>query len=200
MARKSFSKNSLAKKGAIVKSRAKKSGNSMFFWAAIAGIITAVLFIPQLAFELARAVGYSGGNAVYVVLSIITTITYSVFVWGFREMGSRTKNELMVWSSYALIALGIISEVYVLATLDSGKADLLAHILLVLSGIAGIVFGFGLLRLAPRFGRLATATGVIVIGQGAAIASILLVIIAVILFIPTYVLEIILLFKAKKKL
>lgn len=173
---------------------------SIFFWAAVAGIFTAVLFIPQLAIEIMRVAGIEGGNSAYIVLSIITTITYAVFVWGFKELGDRTGNSMLSWSSCVLIAMGIISEIYVMVTLASNSVDFLAYIILVLTGLAGMVFGFALLKLKSRFGNIATATAILAIGEGAATASILFVVIAVLLFIPVYILEIILLFRADKKL
>ena len=76
---------------------------------------------------------------------------------------------------------------------------LISVVLLILLGIVSIMFGVSILRLKKKFGPLATATGAVNIITGASFVTIIFFFIALLLLIPTAVLEVVLMFKAAKK-
>src|SRR3989338_8930660 len=95
---------------------------------AIAGIIAALLLIPQTILEFLRGANKLTGNLlpVYIIVTIIGLLTYIYFVWGFKIIGDKTKNKLLIVSSYLLIiatiAFYIVSFYIVSFILQGGSA------------------------------------------------------------------------------
>ena len=171
---------------------------------AIAGVIAALLLIPQAVLEFLRGAGKLTSNLlpIYLIVTIIAVGTYIYFIWGFKIIGDKTKNKLLTMSSYLLIILTIAT--YIITFLFQNGSTLTQAIsgvvVIVLLGAASIPFGIGLLKLKKEFGGLATATGVLNIITGVSFVTVILIFIGLLVLIPLIVLEIMLMFKAAKKL
>jgi|SRR3989338_5309233 len=171
---------------------------------AIAGIIAALLLIPQTILEFLRGANKLTGNLlpVYIIVTIIGVLTYIYFVWGFKIIGDKTKNKLLIVSSYLLI-IATIAFYIVSFILEGGSAltqALFGVGIIVLLGAVSIPFGIGLLKLKKQFGAIATAAGVLNIISGVSFVTVILAFIGLLVMIPLIVLEIVLMFKAAKKL
>jgi len=171
---------------------------------AIAGIISAILIIPLIIFQFLKEMGKFNATLTigYFVLTIGFLTIGIYFMWGFIIIGEKTKNKLLVISSYIWIILTVIMGGFDL--LFQNKTPMMEIIfglaVFILIGGASIPFGIGVLKLKKKFGALATAVGVLNIITGVSLLTIILFFIGLLLIIPLTVLEIILMFKAAEKL
>lgn len=173
-------------------------------YAAIAGILSLIILIPWAVLEILKSLNKLGGGLIslYIFVLFVALILYVIFVWGFKIIGEKYQNNLLKIASFVLIAIAIIyHSLLILALISPAFDNTFIQILpVVLMGAAMIPFGIGLLRLKMQFGSVATATGVIEIISGISFLTVLLSLIGALLFIPNYILLVIILFKAVKKL
>ena len=171
---------------------------------AISGIISAILLVPT--FILGDMYGAKSLSSalipLYYVLLPIVSLSYIYFQWGFKIIGYKTKNKLLIISTILTIIFSVLS--YLLSFLQT----LFTHLVGIIIGIAVIVicgavtipFGIGLLRLKDKLGNVAKAAGVLNIISGACLITVLGIFIAILILIPLIVFEIIVMFKASEKL
>ena len=173
-------------------------------YAGIAGILSLIVLIPLIVFEVLKSLNKLRGGLIslYIFVLLVALILYIIFVWGFKILGEKHQNNLLKITSYILIVVAIIYHGYLILALIYPVIDnIFAQILPVaFIGIAMILFGIGLLRLKMQFGSVATAAGVIEIISGISFLSVLLSLIGLLLLIPNYILGVIILFRAAKKL
>ncbi len=93
--------------------------------AAIAGVIAAILLIPGAILEFLRSADKLTGNLfpVYVLITIISIISYLYFIWGFKIIADRTKNKLLGISTYLLMIVTVL--LYATTFLSQNESDLL---------------------------------------------------------------------------
>ena len=173
--------------------------------AGVAGIFSLILFIPSLIVNLMTSIHFDTlPNSLVVAkttILIISAILMYFFMKGFILIGKKLKNYFLIVTSYIIIIGTFMIVIYELISLSFHLIGIVADLLILfLFGVVNILFGIGILQLKDKFGDIATTTGVLNIITGAASSSILLIFIAIVLFIPTTILEIIILFKATQKL
>ncbi len=172
--------------------------------AAIAGVLSLIVLIPFTVLEVLRGLNKLEGGLIslYIFVFLASLILYIIFVWGFKILGEKYQNNLLKIASYILIVVTIIySGYFALSSIFPAIDNTSVHIImLVIMGAAMIPFGIGLLRLKMQFGSVATAAGVIEIISGISFLTVLLSIIGILLQIPLYILLVIILFRAAKKL
>ncbi|MFH1849396.1 MAG: hypothetical protein ABH879_04380 [archaeon] len=164
--------------------------------AAIFGIVSAFAAMPVMLFELLKSMDKLGSlMPLYVLSYAIYTVTYVLFVRGFVLIGKKMKVPMLVKASYWMIVFGVSSSLLMIAGAD---ALLYSIILLLLLGAVTLFFGIALLRL-KKLGGIARAAGILNIVSGASMVVFIFAFLALILMVPAYILEIILLFRAAKK-
>ncbi len=173
--------------------------------AGIAGVLTLIVAIPLVILEILKGQNMIYGRllTLYIVVYVLSLLSYIVFIWGFKVIGDKVKINLLKVTSYILIISSIIYYGYfILAAISPPFINwiIIPISALVFYGAVGIPFGIGLLKLKNRFGSIATVTGVLTIITCASFLTVIMSIIGVLTLIPTYILAIILLFKASKKL
>jgi len=177
--------------------------NKTIKYAGIAGILCLILLVPAAIFEILNVLNKlnEGLVALYIFITFLSLVVYIVFMHGFRLVGEKLSNNLLKSTSNILIISAIFYYGYLILILISPNLDNIAiHILwLVIFGAISIPFGIALLRLEPQFGSLATAAGVIAIITGASFLSVILSIFGILLLIPWYILNSMILFRAAKK-
>ncbi len=171
---------------------------------AYAGIVGAVLSIPWTYFEFLRGANKLSGNLLYIYypLLVIEAALYIYFIWGFKIIGDKTKNKLLSIStiiSLILFLLLVFSSPFT-SKLSTSVQLIVGGATLVLVGAISIPLGIGLIRLKEKFGNLARATGILNIITGVCFITVILIFIALLIYIPQTILEIILMFKAAEKL
>lgn len=173
-------------------------------YAAISGILSLIILIPQIVFAVLNSLNKFQGNlmSLYILVLFASLILYIVLIWGFKIIGERYQNNLLKIGSYLLIIAAIIVYgCFVLALAFPILDNIVVSIIeITLLGAATIPFGIGLLRLKVQFGGIATAAGVIEIISGISFLTVLLSPIGILLSIPDYILAVIILFRAAKKL
>ena len=172
--------------------------------AGIFGIINFIFIIPLIFVEIARNIFPLTTMliVIYIIINLIYTISYIFSIRGFAIIGKKLKINSLIKSSYALIIASILILIALILNLTVLKLFSLVFsiILLIVVGIMGIFFGISLLKLKKKFGSIATATGVLNIISGAGMITVILIFIPILIILPLYILEIILLFRASKKL
>lgn len=178
--------------------------NKILKYAAIAGILSIITLFPLTFLEILKSLDKLEGGLIslYIFVLLVALILYVIFVWGFKIIGEKYQNNLLKIASFVLIVIAIIYQgLLILASILPAFDNIFVQILpAVLMGAAMIPFGIGLLRLKMQFGSVATAAGVIEIISGISFLTVLLSLIGVLLFIPDYILLVIILFRAVKKL
>lgn len=180
--------------------------NKTLRYAAISGILTVVILLPFLFIELFRALNIIGGKTsvtTQIVLNVITLLLLGFFLYGFKIIADKTKNNLLKIAVYLFIIALIINHGYGgYNVLTKTEADLssttTSSFVYVVYGIMGVLFGIGLLKLKKQLGTIAKTTGILAIISGITYATLQM--LGGFLVIPTYILLIILLFRASKKL
>ena len=139
-------------------------------YAGIAGIIFLVLLAPVAIFEIVRSVGLLGGIFVwlYVFVLFLSLVLTIIFLWGFKLVSEKFQDNLLGISSYIWIVSVVISSGYLILTVispdtESNVGNVLAG---VIWGVVAVPFGISLLKLKPLFGPVAIAAGVISIIMG----------------------------------
>ncbi len=172
--------------------------------AGIFGIINLIITIPILAIEVLKSLKIITGEYVvfYVIAYLIYIVTYVLFIRGFVLVGKKLDLSFLINMSHLLIVGSIIWTVIQMFTPIFPQLEGLLYQIIVLFvfGAISIPFGISLLKLKKKFGGIATGAGVLNIIIGASLVTVLLSFIGVFLFFPAYILEIILLFNASKKL
>ncbi|MFQ6084297.1 MAG: hypothetical protein ACE5WD_13195 [Candidatus Aminicenantia bacterium] len=181
--------------------------------AAVARIISIILFYPDFILGFAKTFsdeGVFGDDVLFslpsslVVLSAIMTVVLIIvdILWirGFVLIGTNLKNRLLFVSSYFLIIVVTMFNGLSLISLDFPFDLVVGAIIFFFLGIVTVFFGIGILQLQDKFGGIATAYGVLAIIEGAALVSIFLSFLALILVLPISILGAIILFRAADKL
>ncbi len=170
--------------------------------AGIAGIAVLALAVPTFVLAVIRTLGtlepaLIGLYAAFTIAGIITAI---IFLRGFILLGKKVKNDILYAASYAMLISTAAFLAYDMAsTLFIQLGNMLIYTLFVfLMGVISIFFGFGILKLEPKFGSIASIAGFLEILSGITLASILLSFVALLLVIPVSILEIAILFRAAK--
>lgn len=178
--------------------------NKIIKYAAIAGILSLIVAVPVGYFEILRAMDGFSENLVssYVFWHLISLLLYIIFIWGFKIVGERYQNTLLKTTSYLLIlsAVGLAGYSILIVLWPSLDNFFVQLALTIIVGAVNILFGIGLLRLKPQFGSVAKAAGVFGILWGISFLTVILAIVALLLTIPLYILLVLILSRAAKKL
>ena len=137
------------------------------------------------------------GNFIYVLVKLVSLISFTLFIRGFIIAGSLYKNDLIQIISFILIIatfLFIFYDVISLFTSYNNTIDIL-RMKSVLFGAIGILFGISVLKLSKYTGSLATATGVVEIITGFFFLVVILSFLGLITLVLQELLEIILLYR-----
>mgnify|MGYP001558551163 CR=1 len=178
--------------------------NKTIKYAGIAGILSLILLVPVIIFEILKSLNKLDGGLIslYIFVLLVSLVLYVIFTWGFKLVAEKYQNNLLRISCYILIISAILYYGYSALTLISPSLDniLIQTLAVVISGAVSIPTGIALLKLKPQFGSLATGAGVIEIISGVSFLSVILSIIGVLLLIPLYILLSMILFRAAKKI
>lgn len=175
-------------------------------YAAYAGIAYLLLTVPSTVLGVARDfVEFTAYmNIAYIVLTVLTALAGMVMLWGFKVLGFKTQNRLLEIAAICGIIvelLGVAYEItYTLIREASAINELIIPaILLLLFGAYTLTLGIAILKLKEKFGKLATAAGILNIAGGALTLTLILALLGVLLWLPAQILEVIILYKASKE-
>jgi len=166
------------------------------------GLVSLLAGIPLTAADLNSDFSLQG--TILLLLVSLLILSYLVFLAGFIYLGNLTKNTLMIISSYCLILIGSLNYamLYLSQTYANWTVIYEQAIVIIVFGIsfglAGVFHGFSLLKLKEQLGNIASRTGWVEMIFGFSLLTLVLSPIAILLIIPLYILEIMLLLKANK--
>jgi hypothetical protein len=168
-------------------------------FAAFAGIIYLVSFLPELIFETQRELGHSNSftSTLLMISYLISALSTIFFFYGFIIIGNKFENNLLVVGSIIIILTTIFYYLYSWYTMGQVKIEeeVFGVSVLLLYGFSGLVFGFGLIKMKELLGKLALVTGILEIIVGFFLITVVLFFLGLIISIPTIILEILLLLK-----
>ncbi len=101
-------------------------------------------------------------NTAYLTAMLIGSVSAVVFSWGFKIIGERVKNKLLVKTSFVLAVLWAAAAVETAFSMISKYpgADTVSLALSAVTIIASIPFAVGLIGLKKKFGELAMIAGI----------------------------------------
>ncbi len=138
---------------------------------------------------------------VYILIKIISVISFSFFMRGYVLVGSYYKNYLIEVMAFLMIFMNIIFEISEIISInfdDSLFAFILTSKALTI-GIIMIFFGVGILKL-KHFENLSSVTGIVEIITGICFASVFLSVIGLFALLPLELLEILLIYRISSKI
>lgn len=138
------------------------------------------------------------GNAVYVVATVCSALSFFFFMRGFVALGHLFENSLIRIGAYMLM-IGFFAiaalDIYSLFFLSKEALIIPYSVASVILGSLGIVFGVALIKLQDGMGELSKVAGILEIIVGCLLITVLLFFLAYVVLIPAVILEIILLYK-----
>lgn len=135
---------------------------------------------------------------VYITIKVIVLITFAFFQRGFILIGGLFRNYLLKIMSFILIFAYAILSIYDIVSVFSSSTDIefIAGASALTFGVIGILYGIALLRLSNPLGGISTLVGVIEIVAGFFLLTIFLALAGLLLYIPSVLVQIIIIFKA----
>lgn len=177
-----------------------------YAWIGLIGVVFSLialigLFIPS-----------SLGIFTFSFLYFLSIVTAVVFRWAFIDIAKKTKNTTLQVGNIGILIINLITSFILLISFSLSKEKYILTnqtelfqmmggfylLAIVLLSSFLIVTGIGFLGLKKKFKGLATATGVLHIISGSLYLTFLLAFLGVFTMIATFILEIIILFKADK--
>ncbi|GHC43207.1 helix-turn-helix domain-containing protein [Ulvibacter litoralis] len=140
------------------------------------------------------------GKGGYISLKFIILACYMYFIHGFYIVGKIFNEYLLKIAALALIVINVVFYLYDMISLYH-ELFYIEYVVLIHSlfyGLAGLLFGFVLLRIAPSTGKLATVTGGLKIASSFFFVTIFLVWLGYLFLIPAVFLQIVLLYKIRE--
>jgi len=137
-------------------------------------------------------------NALYISLTVVTVISFTLFARGFIALSTVFENKLLKIVSYALIiavtGMGVL-DISTLSTEDPESLLLTYAIPWVLMGALSIAFGISLIRLQDGMGELARIAGILEIVMGCMMVTVVLFFLTYVILVPATVVEIFVLYR-----
>lgn len=136
---------------------------------------------------------------VYITVKLVAAASYALFALGFIALAGYFKNYLLKIAFYLMLGtltvMTIVDIVTLFVEVDMEPMSLVLLLELVVMGGVGIVIGLGMFRLQDGMGKLAFGAGVLELIMGISMVTVILVFIGLVLWIPTLIVEIVLLYK-----
>jgi hypothetical protein len=169
-------------------------------FAAFAGIIYLVSFLPEIIIETLKEFGHDNGflSTFLMITYVVSALSTLFFFYGFIVIGNKFDNNLLVVGSVIIILTTIFYYLYAWYTIDlvNIEEEVFGVSVLLLYGFSGLVFGFGLYKMRDIMGKIAAVAAILEIIGGFFLITIILFFIGLIISIPAIILEILLLLKA----
>jgi transcriptional regulator with XRE-family HTH domain len=139
-----------------------------------------------------------GMNAIFIGLTVVMVISYTLFARGFIALSTVFENPLLKVVSYMLIiamASVAILDVTSLSVEEIESLWLPYAAAAVLWGALSIVFGVSLIRLQDGMGELSRIAGILEIVSGCMLITVVLFFISYVIMIPAIIAEILVLYR-----
>ena len=167
----------------------------------IAGIVSIVLGFFKIIVELLRE-NQTANEAmfgIFTVFYILAALAGILFVAGFVLIGRRSNNLILIITGSALIAAMLLSYVYdiISMTYVATERDAIGILQCLMFGSVNIIFGIALLTMKDSQ-PLARVAGILLTVAGAALFSVVLFVIGLILLIPANIFQVMVLHRASK--
>lgn len=140
-------------------------------------------------------------------LNLVSILLGIFYLFGFLQISDKTKNSFLKAATWTSIGFGLLGFLFLLGLdfleeivgINETVGLIFALPAMPLQGIVCIFWGVGILKLKKDFGDLALVTGILNILVGALYVTIIGALLAIFLWIPMAIFEVLLLFKAAEK-
>ncbi|MFZ6014724.1 MAG: hypothetical protein ACOYXT_30575, partial [Bacteroidota bacterium] len=170
--------------------------------AAVAGPVYLMSEITLGAMDIAWFIGKQEWefrtNAIYITLSVMMVISFSLFARGFIALSILFENTLLKVIAYVLIVATIgmgVLDVSSLAVRDVLSLWIPYAAGTLLLGGLSIVFGIALIRLQDSMGEVSRIAGILEIVMGCLLATVVLFFVTYMIMVPAVALEIVVLYR-----
>jgi transcriptional regulator with XRE-family HTH domain len=137
-------------------------------------------------------------NAVYISLTMVMVISFTLFARGFIALSTVFENTLLKVVSYMLIIGTAGLAILDVTSLSVTEVELLwipYSVAAVLFGALSIVFGVSLIRLQDSMGEISRIAGILEIVIGCMLVTVVLFFVSYVVLVPAVVLEILVLYR-----
>jgi transcriptional regulator with XRE-family HTH domain len=136
-------------------------------------------------------------TGIFIAIKLISIITFAFYQRGFILIGGLFKNYLLkIMSFISIIALTVLTTYDIVSVFhDSAEKEFVNGASAITFGIIGILYGISLLRLKKSVGRISQYAGILEIIGGCFLLTLILAFIGLLLYIPSELFEIIIIFK-----
>jgi transcriptional regulator with XRE-family HTH domain len=170
--------------------------------AALAGAIylvtSVILGVMDIAWLADSDLWASWMDTIYIGLTIVLVISCALFARGFIVLSTVFENTLLKGAA-ALLIVGVaakgVLDVSSLSVEDIEYLWLPYTVMSILFGALSILFGVALIRLQDSMGELSRIAGMLEIVMGCLLITVVLFFISYLIFIPTVVVEILVLYR-----
>ena len=168
----------------------------------ISGIIYFIIGIAEVAFEYYRFVQLEevSNNFTYITIKVALFIVLAIFLRGFMILGKMYQNDVLKITSLYFIVVTALFYTYDIISLyhKSYLYEIVIGAQSAAFGVIGILFAIGIYTLKKHSVYLASITGIFALLTYGCLLTIVLAPIGFILFKPTLILEIIMLYSVAK--
>jgi transcriptional regulator with XRE-family HTH domain len=184
------------------KSNLPNANRTTLLVAALAGAVYLVTQIILGAMDIAWLTSDGGWeftmNTIYMSLTVVMVISYTLFARGFIALSTVFENNLLKVVAYMLIVatggMGIL-DVTSLSVEEIETLWLPYAVAALLFGALSIVFGVSLIRLQDGMGELSRIAGILEIVMGCMLITVFLFFFTYVIMIPAVVVEILVLYR-----
>lgn len=137
----------------------------------------------------------------YIVVKLISVISFTFFMRGFIVAGCRYNNQLLNSTAYLLILFNILFIIFNISSLYVFKEVIEIAMIarLITFGVVGFLLGLGIFNLKNKLEGIAKAAGILVMVSSFCLVTVVLAPAYLFLSIPSEILQIILLYVISKK-
>jgi len=168
-------------------------------------VVSGILVFGMIILLFISQFNYRFNSIISIISQILIIIAllcfYLIFIWGFKIVGDKTKNKLLIYSTIAFIVIPIIFSLrlFLKPYLPEDIYNIIDIVRSFIIAIVGVLFGIGLLKLKKQFGTDAIVAGNLVIFFGVCSLNDSLSKLFMFGFIPTFIYLKKVLYKAEKK-
>ncbi len=166
------------------------------------GIVYFIIGFLETAADIYQFTGDSSNmnTILYVLLKLISAVSYVFFFLGFYTIGCVFKNSILRTIPLLLMGLLVLSNCIDVFSRQWFEDTIAINVIVecLVFGSLQLAFGIGLLQLKDSFGRLTQVSGIVEIVAGVLLATVLLAPLGLFLMIPAILLEVLLLYKLSR--
>lgn len=195
----------LTKTSQVDETRQKKLANTKRNTLLIAALAGAVYLVAEIILGVLDIASFTEDrnwsfrlNTIYAILTMVMIASFTLFARGFIALSNLFENTLLKVTTYLLVVAVAGKGILDIGSLSVQEVDslwLVYAVVSVMFGAIGIGFGISLIRLQDSMGELSRIAGMLEIGMGFLMTTVVLFFLFYVIMVPAVIVEILLLYR-----